>query len=346
MKQTKVIVVSFKGNNSVTYTEDGQFINIPRRKHHQVGQELLIKNQPLANHWNSSGWKTMIAAAAIMLLVFGLVNPMISPPAEAYFSLGFDKSSAELWLDKDNRVVDMKFKGSSQLAATDIKGKDVYQAVSVIASKAGSTGLLDSSGEDIIIINFADLSKDGNHHISEDKVKQAVLSSMNSGGKSPFMVMSRHDKGFMVEAGKLGLTASQYYVLEQSKFKGLSLTAEQLQNTSIRLALEEAGTTPEELFGMPEMHPDMNGDTQRGMMHPDSGSASDDLPGMDRKHIYDGEKISQDEPIAVQRQMEQSGETRMLESQYRYGMDENLNPSSMEQTQDSRQHGTNLNNMH
>ncbi|KJS11882.1 MAG: hypothetical protein VR67_11960 [Peptococcaceae bacterium BRH_c8a] len=346
MEKTRVIIVSFNGRSSVTYAEDGQFIYIPRRKSHQVGQVLFLKNQSSARHWNISGWKTMIAAAAIVLLVFGLANPLISQPAEAYFSLDLDKSSAEFWLDRDNRVTDMKYKGTSQLTAPDIKGKNIYQAVSVIASKAS---VLDDYGNGIIIMSFADMTKDGSHYIDEEKLKEAILSSMNSGEKTPFMVMSRHDKGFIAKAGELGLSASQYYVLEQSKSNGLSLTAEQLKNTSIRLALEEAGTTPEELLGLVQVHPDMNTETQRGMMHTTGNSGNsltNDTSVMDGKHEYDQEDNIQEQPYTMQHQMEQSDETRMQKSQQPTSMKQNINSSSMNQTQDFNKPRTNQNDMY
>jgi len=147
----------------------------------------------------------------------------------------------------------------------------------------------------------------------------------------------------------LGLSASQYYVLEQSKSNGLSLTAEQLKNTSIRLALEEAGTTPEELLGLVQVHPDMNTETQRGMMHTTGNSGNsltNDTSVMDGKHEYDQEDNIQEQPYTMQHQMEQSDETRMQKSQQPTSMKQNINSSSMNQTQDFNKPRTNQNDMY
>lgn len=284
MNKTKVIVMSFKGRQTVTYTDNGQFIYIPRKKHHQVGQILSIDTSPAINQWFNPGWKSLVAAAAVMLFFFGLFYPLTSQQAEAYFSLGLNKGNTELWVDKDNRVIDVKYSGAVQLESLNVKGKDVYQAISEITTEAKKTGLLDEDKENLMLVSYTDMSKGGSHQFNEDKMKQAVLKSVNY-KNMPLMVMSRQDKEYMAKAGEMGLTTSQYYVLEQGKSKGLPLTAEQLMHTPIRAALKEVGTTPEELFDMQGMH--KNTADHRAMMPKGSKLPTTSLPDnntMERTH--------------------------------------------------------------
>lgn len=276
MQKTRVIVMSFKGRQTITYTDDGQFIYIPRKEHHQVGQVLSIENPATSARRYNPGWKSMIAAAAaVMLFLFGMFYPLTPQQAEAYFSLGLNKGNAELWVDKDNRVIDVKYADAAQLETLEVKGKDVYQAISEIATEARKTGLLDETDENLLLLNFADMSKNG-HQINEEKMKEAVLNSFNSDRSQPLMVMSRHEKDFLLKAGEMGLTTSQYYIYEQGKSKGLPLTAEQLKHVPIRSALKKVGTTPEELFGMPGMPKDAG--ENRGMMPAWGKSPATSLP--------------------------------------------------------------------
>lgn len=331
MKKTKVIIMSFKGSKTVTYTDDGQFIYVPRKKHHQVGEILLVADPAFSSRRFSPGWQAMTAAAAvIMLFFFGLFYPLTSQQAEAYFSLGLNKGSAELWVDRDNRVIDVKYTGAVHLETLDVKGKDVYQAISDIATETRKTGLLNESDENLMLINFADMSKAGNPQVNEAKIREAVLNGVNSDESKSFMVMSRHDQGYMAKAGDMGLTASQYYVLEQSKAKGLPLTAEQLKNTTIRSALKEVGTTPEELFGMPGMQ--RNIEERRGMMPTRSQPPVSSSPDAISKMEHAKDQKTQAIPFTGTHQEKQRDETLMQGPQYRGSMEQQKDNSTMMKT--------------
>lgn len=274
MKNNQLIIMSVDKNYTVGYTEDGQFVKIPKKSAHKVGQ--IINYHPTKSgsryHWG-------IAVAAAFLLVFfaGIFSPFFQQEAAAaYLSIGLNSGSLEIWTDNNNKVIETQYTDSlDQLNQLDIKGKDIYEAVSVLTVKAKENGLITENEDDVLLINLIDLKESSQHHVSEDRIKKIILEELNTKEYKGFMMMGRHDKNYLTKANELNLTASQYQVYEKSSAKGHRLETEKVMHGQIRSVLEEAGTTPEEIFDMLNntMHNNMdNNKMNNNTMHNNNNS--------------------------------------------------------------------------
>lgn len=254
MNKNKVVIMAIEGKYIVVYTDDGQFIKLPRKANHQVGQILYLDEiQPRVRKF-TAGWQMTAVAAAVLLIFFiGMFYPFSGQMAEAYLSLGLNGGGAELWVARDTKVIKVKYSNSmTALDNLDIKGKDIYEAVTTITSQAQKLSLLNEDQENLLMVNLADFNEE-NHHIQETKLKEAIMNGLKTRNYHGVMVMDRHEKDFVDKAGELGLTASQFYVYEKGHAKGLPLTTDQLKHGHIKSVLHEAGTTPEELFGIKDI---------------------------------------------------------------------------------------------
>ncbi|MEG6616980.1 anti-sigma factor domain-containing protein [Peptococcaceae bacterium 1198_IL3148] len=262
MENKKVIIMSIDGKETVGYTNDGEFINAPKQKHHQVGQIVDIGEFRPEGRRSFAGWQVATAAAAIFLVAFmGIFYPQFNQEAEAYLSVGLNSGGIEMWVDDKNEVTDVKYHDSAEKwDEINIQGKDVYQAVTIIATEAKKSGLIDEQQQNLMMLNHS-------HHLDDEKLKQSVYQGLGKNHHC-LIVMGNHDMSFVNKAQALGVTASQYYVIEKSNAKGHHLTTDQIKNHHIRDVLNATGTTPEEIFGMGMgMGSHMN-ETGSGMQQP------------------------------------------------------------------------------
>jgi len=274
VKNDQLIIMSVDKNYSVGYSEDGQFIKIPKNPTHRVGQ--MINYQPtktgLRLHWG-------ISVAAVFLLVFitGVFGPFFQQEAAAaYMSIGLNTGSMEIWTDNNNKVIETKYTNFlKQLSQIDLKGKDIYEAVTVLTLEAKEKGLITENNNDILLINLIDLKESSKHHVAEDRIEKIILEGLDTKEYHGLMMMGRQDKDYLVKANKLNLTASQYEIYEKSSAKGHKLNMEKLQKGEVRSVLEEAGTTPEEIFEMQNnfmQNKSMHNNSKNGMFVPNETS--------------------------------------------------------------------------
>ncbi|QNB46782.1 anti-sigma factor domain-containing protein [Thermanaerosceptrum fracticalcis] len=250
MKSSKAMIMSVEGRCTVAYTEDGHFMKIPKKSSHQVGQVLNIENVEYNRPAASGMWRIAAVAAAVLLLVFmGTVYPV--QQAQAYLSMELNTGGVEFWTDQNNKVIKVKYADSiNDLTNIQLKGKDVYEAVSALTSEVKRMGMLEDK-DGILLVNLAELKNQGKNPLEESKIKEAIMKALNEEQYSGMMmVVSKHDREFIERANELRLTASQYYVYEQGKAKGYELTTEKIKHGQMRNVLNEVGTSPEELFGM------------------------------------------------------------------------------------------------
>jgi len=249
LKNSQLIIMSIDKNYTVGYSADGQFIKIPKNPSHKVGQ--IINYQPTITSLRKP-WGMAVAAAILLVFFTGLLNPFFTEEAAAaYLSMGLTTGSLEIWTDDNNRVIKTNYTSTLEdLKQHDLKGKDIYEAMSILALKAKKSGLITEDENDIILIDLIDLEESTNHYISEDKLKKVILEGLAVKEYQGLMMMERHDKDFLTKANELNLTASQYHIYQTSSSKGYNIEMEQIQHGHIRNILKENGTSPEEIFGM------------------------------------------------------------------------------------------------
>lgn len=247
--------MSINERETVGYTDDGEFISLPKRENHQVGQILNLSAQKSNKRNFFTGWQ-VAAVATIMLVAFmGVLYPQFTQEAEAYLSLGLNSGGVEMWVDKNDKVIDIKYHDAATTwGEQDLKGENVYKAVTLLASKAQHSGLLDEQQDKMFMLNHANLNENVPHHLDESKLKQSASKGLST-DYNGLMIMGRHDMNFINKAKEMGVTASQYYVMEQSTNAGHNITADQVKGHHISDVLTENGTTPEEVF---QMEPHMN----------------------------------------------------------------------------------------
>ncbi|MCR6545777.1 anti-sigma factor domain-containing protein [Dehalobacterium formicoaceticum] len=275
MKKKQLIIMSIDKNYTVGYTEDGQFVKIPQKPAHQVGQ--MINYQP--TKFGSRYHRGLAVAAAILLVFFaGIFSPFFQQEAAAsYLSIGLNTGSLEIWTDHNNKVIETLYTDSlERLNQLELKGKDIYEAVAALTVEAKKCGLITEKKDDILLVNLIDIKEDSQHHVSEDKIKKIILEELNAKEYKGLMMMERHDKDYLTKANELNLTASQYQVYEKSSAKGHKLEMEKIKHGQIRSVLEEAGTTPEEIFEMPNNN--MHNNTMNNTMHNNNHGMSAPIP--------------------------------------------------------------------
>jgi len=241
--------MSIDKNYTVGYSADGQFIKIPKNPSHKVGQ--IINYQQTKTSLRKP-WGMAVAAAILLVFFTGLFNPFFTEEAAAaYLSMGLTTGSLEIWTDDNNRVIKTNYTSTLEdLKQHDLNGKDIYEAMSILALEAKKSGLITENENDILLINLIDLEESTIHYISEDKLKKVILEGLAIKEYQGLMMMERHDKDFLTKANELNLTASQYHIYQTSSSKGYNLEMEQIQQGHIRNILKENGTSPEEIFGM------------------------------------------------------------------------------------------------
>jgi len=249
LKINKLLIMSVDKNYTVGYTENGQFVKIPRKPAHKVGQ--IINYQPTKPS-SRKPWGVAIAAAILLVFFTGIFNPFFQEEAAAaYLSIGLNTGSLAIWTDDSNKVIKTQYTDSlKMLNQSDLNGKDIYEAVSLLVLTAKENGLITENENDIVLIDLIDLTENKNHHIAENKLKKVILEGLNIEEYQGLMMMGRHDKEYLTKATELNLTASQYHIYETSRDKGHNLETEKIQHGHIRSVLKEAGTTPEEIFDM------------------------------------------------------------------------------------------------
>ena len=250
MSKPNAVIMSIKGNYAVALTRDRRFIRIPANESYRIGQKLHLEkhnNKILVFSWQATAAAAM---AVVIILAAGIFFPYNQLRADAYLSLGLNSSGAELWVGPDNKVIRAEFTGNKAiLNQVKIKGLNVYQAVTEITNEARKAGLLkDNDRDNLLLLNYANLSEKGGQQLKEFKIKQSVEAGLKDTKSHSVIMVNKNDRHYISKASEMGLTATQYFVLEASRASGHEVTADQIKHGRIRAVLQKAGTTPEELF--------------------------------------------------------------------------------------------------
>ncbi len=287
METNKVIIMQVDKNFTTAYTSDGQFIKVHRKSWHEVGKVLSLIDLEGAPHNNSFVLKLATTAAIAILFVFlGIFNPFLSQKVEAeaetYLSLGLNTGGIQIWADYNNKVIMVSYSDStSHLDQMDIKGKDIYEVITIITTEARKTGLLTENMDDLLLVDLVNLTEKSNDHVQEAKLKEFIMAGLNYEEYKGTMIMSRHNKEYLEKAIELNLSASEYHIYEKSTAEGYSLSHEQFKHGHIRSVLNEVGTTPEKIFKMDHMQ---NNETNKASgMHEDNEMRKESIDNTERK---------------------------------------------------------------
>ncbi len=82
-----------------------------------------------------------------------------------------------------------------------MKGKDIYEAVTILASEARKNGLLTESMDDLLLVDLVNLTEKANDHIQEAKLKEFIMVGLKDQEYKGTMIMSRHNKDYLEKAG-------------------------------------------------------------------------------------------------------------------------------------------------
>ncbi|KJS21232.1 MAG: hypothetical protein VR72_11440 [Clostridiaceae bacterium BRH_c20a] len=161
MKNNQLIIMSIDNNYTVGYSADGHFIKIPKKPSHKIGQIIHYQS---AKTGLRKPWGMAVAAAILLVFFTGLLNPFFTKEAAAaYLSMGLTTGSLEIWTDDNNRVIKTNYTSSLEdLKQHDLKGKDIYEAMSVLALEAKKSGLITEDENNILLIDLVDLEKSTN----------------------------------------------------------------------------------------------------------------------------------------------------------------------------------------
>lgn len=294
METKKALIMQVERSFTTAYTTDGQFIKLPRKSSHKVGDVVNINDFRCFRNKTFSLKLTATAAVALLFIILGIFNPFFLQHAEAeaktYLSLGLNTGSIEVWADYEGKVIKTSYTAGSQLTKLDIEGKDIYEAITIMMIAARKSGFLNEGLDDILLVDIVNLNTDTSNQVQESKLMDFISAGLNGQDYHGMMVISHHNKEYLDKAQELGLTVSQYHIYEKSSVEGYSLSNEQIKHGHIRKMLAQVGTSPEKLFNI--KHRQYDEMQQGNEMHKDSTTGQDSINNnelkMDHNMQYNG----------------------------------------------------------
>lgn len=233
----------------VILCEDGKFRNIPHLSvMPSLGERIAVPDVPVALKPNKKqivfhkGW---IAAASVLLVICAAflmqTNRMTAHPV-ALVAIDINPS-VELLVDAGGRVEHAELVNDDAqwlLSEKELAGKDVYEAIQSIVSKAEEQGYLDANtNKKHIFISIVELKKNS---------FQVDTERLVSSTKKYEMELQHANEHQMEKAEQTGLTLNKYIVYEYAKQKGINLNMVALRTRSIVTTLDLAGIDREQFF--------------------------------------------------------------------------------------------------
>ncbi|MEX2460862.1 MAG: hypothetical protein WD469_06115, partial [Paenibacillaceae bacterium] len=248
------MVMKVTENRIVVLCEDGRFRNMPLSSEvPALGEGITVPEASLnvhnlnihKNKGRFSLNKTWIAAALFVLLIgvmglLSVLNVFNRPTAVVAIDIN---PSVELFVDSKGKVRTASLLNEDarwMITEQELVGKDMYDAINKIISKAEAQGFLDPSTEKkLVMMAVVNLSK------TSLQVDLQKLSALNKEYKVELRYSNKKQKE---KAEQMGLTLNKFIVYEQGKQMGIQLNVDELRKHSIIYTLTRVGWDPESFF--------------------------------------------------------------------------------------------------
>lgn len=218
-------------------TQDGTFKNIPRGKNQipLIGEKLTYKEKK--SFFHPMQWVKLASVACLLFLIFSMYP---TKPAEAAYIVAIDiNPSMEVYLDKDfkvTRVVTLNPEGDRIITKIDYNKKYISEMVKLIIDQCVTEKYLTSSTNERVTTSIIPIK-------DEYKLNEAVLQSMFQNSLKQDAVtadvnVTLGSKEILEKAHQLKLSVNKYKIYEKLKQKGISVSLETVQSSSITNLLE------------------------------------------------------------------------------------------------------------
>ncbi|WP_442601706.1 anti-sigma-I factor RsgI family protein [Paenibacillus sp. KN14-4R] len=243
------VVFKITDNRIVVLCDDGKFRNLPHSPvMPALGEKITLPELPLANEKQTKVWKInkrWMAVASFLLLVsltLILNLTLLSTPTVAMVAIDINPS-IELFVDskgKVNKASLMNEDAKWMISEKELKGKEFYEAIQIIISKAKEQGYLDlETDKKFVLMSIVDTGK-ASFQVDPNKVTPEENDVQ--------LELYYTDQQQQEKAKEAGLTLNKYIVYEQAKQMGVEIQLEELRTHSVVSSLNQAGVDPQLFF--------------------------------------------------------------------------------------------------
>ncbi|GIM47214.1 hypothetical protein DNHGIG_27630 [Collibacillus ludicampi] len=239
--ERKGIIMKIAGQQVIVLTSDRQFITLPYEAHMRVGKEVIIPivTQTEKRSFFRSPIKIIgvFVASVLMVLEFWQGIPKHQGNhAYAYITIDVNPS-VELAIDRQELVLfanPLNDDAKKLLENTQLTGKQVDQAVAVLADESVRQGYLKAQSE--VLISASRVQGEDERTIDLTQLEDKLMNAFHHAVSQNIPV---DVEGVIVsdelrhEAMSQGLSAGKYYLYETARSLGVPVTIDELRHESI-----------------------------------------------------------------------------------------------------------------
>lgn len=209
----KAVIMEMRDEFVIGLSE-GQFIKLKKKKHMDVGQEILFSEKDiLKTRQLPSNWKQYASAAAacIVIIMFSMIYYVNNMMVYAVVTVDINPS-VELKLNRQNEVIEIEAMNDdgAELLNVDIGGLTIDEAISVLVDEAYADGFLDPVEGDYVMVTTVPVRNNEEvNKVIQNEIKLRVDSDKTLQSVNIALVESTTDElnQAVIEEKPLGLIA-------------------------------------------------------------------------------------------------------------------------------------------
>lgn len=250
MPKLQGIVMKTRQDSTIIYTAQGDFLQVPTPKIQPYVGEIIEANLKTPKIFKPTIWKLASVAAVLLLILSLTLFNVLSIPQTAAASVVLDYSqSVVLQVDKDAKVIQIQNPHGDNhvIPGGSLKGMDIYQAVEIILSKAGSANLM-TKNSNLVLASVIPLNSAGSNVVDTDKLRSSIQAEMLQSNMFGEMMVTKTDPGALKKAAQMGMSVNEYLIYTKLTQSGEHMDPNALSDGNIPDMLAKTNTSLESLF--------------------------------------------------------------------------------------------------
>ena len=249
------IIMSISGEEAVILTRDSEFVKVALPKgEYDLGQEIEAESSKvsLVQKWLTYGGRRWAAVAAVLLIAIVLpavaTTVFLNNVVYAYVTLDINPSTEFSINGKERiiRVQPLNEEGAAVLEGSSLKGKDIEFGIEYFVERACELGFASAEDEGAVVATTV-MEKEEDTAL-EERISATIDRTVEENKLNVKTGVLSATREIKEEADKAGVSAGKYLIALQASDDQLEVDIEDVKNSSIVSAINNAGGNLESIL--------------------------------------------------------------------------------------------------
>jgi hypothetical protein len=249
------IIMSISGGEAVILTRDSEFVKVALPKgEYDLGQEIEAESSKvsLVQKWLAYGGRRWTAVAAVLLIAIVLpavaTTVFLNNAVYAYVTLDINPST-EFSINGKERIIivqPLNEEGAAVLEGSGLKGKDIEFGIEYFVERACELGFASAEDEGAVVATTI-MEKEEDTAL-EERISATIDRTVEENKLNVKTGVLSATREIKEEADKAGVSAGKYLIALQASDDQLEVDIEDVKNSSIVSAINNAGGNLESIL--------------------------------------------------------------------------------------------------